>query len=244
MKSIKMSPKIWEKIDLRSPSLSLAYIRLLFLIADSKGKVYLEDFHNDLLEISPRWPVLVIDELCKSKLIEISKDGMITVVDYEKVVGAKKEAVSTEMFDVVVDAWNSMNIPSIGQVSRITKTGQRGKWLAARIKEYGVDDILKAIENVKTSDFLKGRNNAGWTITFDWFIRPNNFPKVLEGNYNHNRNANEKPVPQKPQSRFAALPDDIAKDMEKRGVINHTSGNIDYSKANERDIGNLKKYGI
>ena len=23
----------------------------------------------------------------------------------------------------------------------------------------------------------------GWIITFDWFVRPNNFIKVLEGNY-------------------------------------------------------------
>jgi len=30
---------------------------------------------------------------------------------------------------------------------------------------------------------LKGQNNKGWTITFDWFIKPNNFIKVLEGNY-------------------------------------------------------------
>lgn len=57
--------------------------------------------------------------------------------------------------------------------------------LTARIKEYGIENVLTAIENVKQSDFLQGRIGKGWTITFDWFVRPNNFPKVLEGNYSN-----------------------------------------------------------
>ena len=55
--------------------------------------------------------------------------------------------------------------------------------LRARIRENGVDAVLEAIENVKKSPFLLGDNKKGWQITFDWFVRPNNFPKVLEGNY-------------------------------------------------------------
>lgn len=43
--------------------------------------------------------------------------------------------------------------------------------------------MLKAIENIRESQFLKRNNERGWIITFDWFIRPNNFPKVLENNY-------------------------------------------------------------
>ena len=30
---------------------------------------------------------------------------------------------------------------------------------------------------------LQGKNSRGWTITFDWFVNPTNFQKVLEGNY-------------------------------------------------------------
>ena len=56
--------------------------------------------------------------------------------------------------------------------------------LTQRINEYGQEQVLQAIDNIKNSQFLQGNNNNGWTITFEWFVRPNNFVKVLEGNYN------------------------------------------------------------
>ena len=61
----------------------------------------------------------------------------------------------------------------------------------ARIKEYGIDEVLAAIERIKNSDFLKGNNKRGWMITFDWFVLPNNFPKVHDGHYE-----NSTPPPQ------------------------------------------------
>ena len=30
-----------------------------------------------------------------------------------------------------------------------------------------------------------------WIITFDWFVKPSNFPKVLEGNYNRRKPMSE-----------------------------------------------------
>ena len=80
----------------------------------------------------------------------------------------------------IADAWNSLGL---SKVSKIVPATNRFKLLKARIKEYGVDSILDAIEKIKASDFLMGRTGDGWTITFDWFIKPNNFPKVLDGNY-------------------------------------------------------------
>ena len=61
----------------------------------------------------------------------------------------------------------------------------------ARIKEYGIDEVVAAIERIKNSDFLKGNNKRGWMITFDWFVLPNNFPKVHDGHYE-----NSAPPPQ------------------------------------------------
>jgi hypothetical protein len=55
--------------------------------------------------------------------------------------------------------------------------------LNKRIKEYGVDEVLRAIENVRASRFLNGDNKKGWQVTFDWFVHPSNFSKVLDGNY-------------------------------------------------------------
>ena len=58
----------------------------------------------------------------------------------------------------------------------------------ARIREYGISNVLTAMDRVAASDFLQGKNNKGWVITFDWFVLPNNFPKVFEGNYKVNQN--------------------------------------------------------
>ena len=80
----------------------------------------------------------------------------------------------------IVDAWNSLGLQ---QVVKVSPDSARGKMLRARVNEYGVDDVLKAIEKVRQSDFLRGSND--FIITFDWFVKPNNFPKVLEGNYDN-----------------------------------------------------------
>lgn len=82
----------------------------------------------------------------------------------------------------VVDAWNATGATKVFRVSADT---ERGRKLKARIRDYGIDAVLQAIENVKNSDFLLGRTGKGtFQITFDWFVGPTNFQKVLEGNYN------------------------------------------------------------
>ena len=89
--------------------------------------------------------------------------------------------------DKVVESWNELSAKGLNKVTKINPTTNRGKMLKARLKEYSLDDVLKAIDNVKQSDFLLGNNNRGWMITFDWFVKPNNFVKVLEGNYNNTK---------------------------------------------------------
>jgi hypothetical protein len=85
----------------------------------------------------------------------------------------------------VVDEWNSLGL---SQVQRIAGDSKRGRALKARIREYGVDEVIKAVRNVSESTFLRGGSKSGWMITLDWFVKPNNFPKVLEGQYS-DRNA-------------------------------------------------------
>ncbi len=95
----------------------------------------------------------------------------------------------------VVEAWNSLGIQTIKKIPpATTKTGQM---LRARIKEYGIGSVLEAIEMVRESPFLMGNNKKGWRITLDWFSRPNNFPKVVNGNYQDNSSNGEKPKSRK-----------------------------------------------
>lgn len=82
----------------------------------------------------------------------------------------------------IIEEWNSIddNVPN---VTLIRSGSTRQRLLQARINEYGFDNVLKAIDNVKNSQYLKGYVKP-FRVTFDWFIKPNNFPKVLDGNYN------------------------------------------------------------
>lgn len=110
------------------------------------------------------------------KEIEIESD-----IEKESDLTVSKETVCrTKDVRPVIEAWNSLNLATVRELKSDSK---RGLMLRARIKEHGVDGVLEAIENIRQSDFLKGQNSRGWVITFDWFVKPNNFIKVLEGNY-------------------------------------------------------------
>lgn len=98
-----------------------------------------------------------------------------------------KDIVSSTKVQPIIDSWNSLGLQKLVAINPNTN---RYRLLNARIKEYGLDTVLEAIENIKYSSFLKGQNNKNWTITFDWLIKPNNFTKVLEGNYRDKGDSN------------------------------------------------------
>jgi len=91
-----------------------------------------------------------------------------------------KDIVGSTFVQRLLEKWNSLNLTS--RLTKITPNTKRHKMLKARIKQYGEEEILKAIDEIPKSKFLMGRVKD-FEITFDWFICPNNFLKVLEGNY-------------------------------------------------------------
>lgn len=110
----------------------------------------------------------------------------------EKEEGKGKEESSSTISDEIVcppadavgrvlNAWNGLNV--LKPVKKLQAGTNRDTMLKARIREYGIDSVLEAVEIIPRCPFLLGENRNGWTITFDWFVKPNNFPKVLEGNY-------------------------------------------------------------
>ena len=110
-------------------------------------------------------------EIEKEKEIEIETDNNI----------------SKDIFiNKVVSEWNSIGVSPIKFIR-----GTRQKMLNARIKEYSEEGVLQAINNIKHSDFLKGQNKNSWVITIDWFLKPNNFIKVYEDNYNSKKKTND-----------------------------------------------------
>ena len=99
----------------------------------------------------------------------------------------KDNNISKDIFiNKVVSEWNSIGVSPIKLIR-----GTRQKMLNARIKEYSEEGVLQAINNIKHSDFLKGQNKNSWVITIDWFLKPNNFMKVYEDNYNSKKKTND-----------------------------------------------------
>jgi len=84
-----------------------------------------------------------------------------------------------EYEDVIV-YFNGTRFPKIQKLAGIRKTH-----LQARVKEYGIEKVKEVISKADKSDFLRGINNNGWKASFDWIINPNNFIKIMEGNYDN-----------------------------------------------------------
>ena len=96
----------------------------------------------------------------------------------------KDTSTTTTLFkkdiDLVIKEWNKLGLQNLRAINSNTK---RHTMLKARIEEYSLDEVIQAIQSISKSSFLKGQNPRNWTITFDWLVKPNNFLKVIEGNY-------------------------------------------------------------
>lgn len=77
----------------------------------------------------------------------------------------------------------------IKQIQHINGNTRRAAVLA-RARENGEEALNIVANKAAESDFLNGKNDRGWVATFDWLMKPNNFVKVLEGNYD-NTSANK-----------------------------------------------------
>ena len=125
-----------------------------------------------------------------------SIDSLTTAIEEDKKENKKEDIrVSKDTLcqtDVrrAVEKWNELSVCGIKPVSKVNSGSKRYDSLCARIREYGIDTVIAAIERIKDSDFLQGKNNRNWIITFDWLVKPSNFPKVLEGNYDNSGDEN------------------------------------------------------
>jgi hypothetical protein len=71
----------------------------------------------------------------------------------------------------------------IKQVKNVT--AQRKSTIEARARENGKEALKIVADKAAVSDFLNGKNDRGWLATFDWIMKPNNFVKVMEGNFDN-----------------------------------------------------------
>lgn len=94
----------------------------------------------------------------------------------EDLATAKKEDYVSQAKEIL-SFWNAQHL--LPEVKRCSPSSVRGKMLIARIKEYGAEEVIEAVRLASESKFLLGQNWFG----LEWFVKPNNFVKVLEGMY-------------------------------------------------------------
>lgn len=79
--------------------------------------------------------------------------------------------------------WN--NWAAQHKLPQVTKVGGKRKTLAdARAKENPSEDYWAGVlTRISNSPGLLGKNDRGWTATFDWLVEPMSAAKVMEGKY-------------------------------------------------------------
>jgi predicted transcriptional regulator len=122
-------------------------------------------------------PLTTTKEYKNIRKITVSKETAIESQNAGRLVEIKK------FFNSTLDKNNSA-MPRI----KSNIEGQRKAMLNARISEYGIDTVRHVIVLASQSDFLNGGGGKGFVANFEWIMRPNNFPKILDGNFNNKIN--------------------------------------------------------
>lgn len=97
----------------------------------------------------------------------------------EKEKGPERESLCLAgQLSRIAEAWNSLPLKKVLRFS-----GKRKERTEALLAIYPAEEIIRVVYSVARSRFLLGGGASHWQVCFDWFIRPENFIKVREGNY-------------------------------------------------------------
>lgn len=133
---------------------------------------------------------IVKDNIIESKASTSSDDDATLVLTPQE--GGWKRV--KDYSENVMRFWNHTMISPVAIPTIAKMTPKRKSMVNARVKEFGINMVYNAIAKASESSFLNGGGSKGFIADFDWVFRPNNFPKVLEGNYDDvkpiNKNGN------------------------------------------------------
>lgn len=80
-------------------------------------------------------------------------------------------------------AYFNRTMPPGGIPKIMCVQGTRKAALTARCRQYGKRAVLEMVNRAARSRFLNGGGPRGWCAGIDWLLRPNIFPRVVEGQY-------------------------------------------------------------
>lgn len=111
-----------------------------------------------------------------------SRDSHATEEDKEEDIekDKDKEGEKKEKCQKIVDIFNSL-CPSFPKVKFLSDSMISN--ISNLVERFPESDISTAFQKCEKSSFLKGKNPRKWKASFDWIIKPQNLPKILNGNY-------------------------------------------------------------
>ncbi len=116
---------------------------------------------------------------------------------------AKEKEAAPIDYTAIKDEWNKMvRTAGLGKEMEIMRmTDNRRTHTRARVKEFGLEQVLKAIWTIPERPFLLGQNKEGWRADFDWLVK-NSEPitKILEGKYK-DRTQHAQPAQAQPKAQ-------------------------------------------
>ena len=121
--------------------------------------------------------------------------------------------------------WNALaDECGLSKPRKITKDRQAK--LCARLKDCGgIDGWKDALDRIRRNSFLRGENNNGWKVDFDFVLRESKFVKLIEGGFDR---ADEGPLEPLTSDEQKTLDEKLARDAAARGeapnVVNLHAG--------------------
>ncbi|TQV80332.1 hypothetical protein [Denitrobaculum tricleocarpae] len=77
-----------------------------------------------------------------------------------------------------LDTWNTM--AKANGLPTASLTDKRRKALRARLKDHGLEDFAKAVQQIPADAFRLGKNDRRWKANIDYLLRPDSITKLLE----------------------------------------------------------------
>ena len=124
--------------------------------------------------------VNVNENVNENENVNVSSNEDITPLSSNEDNSSAKPTREHVPYQEVVEKFNEICL-SLPQVQKLTPA--RRQAIKGRCSEYSVPEIVDVFRRAENSDFLSGRNGNWSGCSFDWLMKPANFLKVLEGNY-------------------------------------------------------------
>ena len=126
----------------------------------------------------------LINECHNNNIASPSKEGDVLHSDEGNAAADAADCGKKVDYAALTRFWNQLvQDRAMAKIAGINENTKRRQHVAARVREYGKTRFALGLKKASESRFLNGGGKNGRIFTFDWVVLPNNFPKVLEGNY-------------------------------------------------------------